>query len=240
MKIKILIVEDEALIADDIAAAVRDMGFEVAGLADNHSAALELVRQLHPDIVLMDIKINGDKDGIETAKDIYKEKNLPIIYLTANSNKPIVERAIETQPHAFITKPFDEKDLQIAIELAMSNFNAQQISNSRSLNPILGDIVFLRNGNKFEKVRYTDIHYIEADGSYSMVHTSNGPYTLSVNLSAISENLDRHLFVRVHRSFIVNLKKVDSFDSHSVFVNGAIIPVSKTYQDDLYSLFKRI
>jgi two-component system, response regulator PdtaR len=116
---KILLVEDDDVIAKVADWRLKKLGYTVCGRATNAAEAMELVVNTKPDIVLMDINIKGDVDGIETAKMIRKGFNIPVVYVTSHSDGPTLERAKETRPDGFIVKPFDDEDLRVAIELAL-------------------------------------------------------------------------------------------------------------------------
>ena len=116
---KILLVEDDDVIAKVADWRLKNLGYTVCGRAKNAAEAMELVVNAKPDLVLMDINIQGDLDGIETAKMIKKGFNIPVVYVTSHSDGPTLERARETRPDGFIVKPFDDKDLRVAIELAL-------------------------------------------------------------------------------------------------------------------------
>lgn len=120
---KVLIIEDEILIAKDLAYLLEDIGYENAGIANSGERALELFKKNKVDLLLCDININGSMDGIETVKSIQKYKEVPVIYISAFSDPITVNRAIETSPSSFLTKPYNERSVQIAIDLAFANFN---------------------------------------------------------------------------------------------------------------------
>jgi CheY-like chemotaxis protein len=116
---KILLVEDDDIIARVEDWRLKNLGYTVCGRARNSAEAMELVANAKPDLVLMDINIKGDVDGIETARMIKKGFNIPVVYVTSHSDGLTVERAKETQPDGFIIKPFEDKDLRVAIQLAL-------------------------------------------------------------------------------------------------------------------------
>jgi len=116
---KILIVEDDDIIARVEDWRLKNLGYTVCGRATNGSDAIELVANKKPDVVLMDINIKGEIDGIETARMIKKEFNIPVIYVTSHSDGATLVRAKETKPDGFILKPFEDNDLRIAIQLAL-------------------------------------------------------------------------------------------------------------------------
>jgi len=122
---KILIVEDEAVVSLDVTRRLEKMGYEVMGRIASGEEALELIEKERPDLVLMDINLQGEMDGIETATKLYKEYNLPVIYLTAYAGESTLERAKESKPYAYILKPFKERELHAAIEIAISRHQTE-------------------------------------------------------------------------------------------------------------------
>ena len=116
---KILLVEDDDIIAKVEDWRLKNMGYEVAGRALSGAEAMDLVAKTRPDLVLMDINIQGEIDGIETAKRIKKQFSIPVVYVTSHSDGPTLDRAKATQPDGFIVKPFEDNDLRVGIELAL-------------------------------------------------------------------------------------------------------------------------
>ncbi|MFB6275135.1 MAG: response regulator [Halothece sp.] len=122
---KILIIEDEAVVSLDITRRLEKMGYEVMGRLASGEEALELVQQDRPDLVLMDINLQGEIDGIETANKLYQNHNIPVIYLTAYAGESTLERAKESKPYGYILKPFKERELRATIEIALSRHQTE-------------------------------------------------------------------------------------------------------------------
>jgi CheY-like chemotaxis protein len=118
-KPRILVVEDEAIVSADIQDRLEGLGYVVAGTADTGEAAIQQASELKPDLILMDIMLKGDMTGTEAANQIRSQLQLPIIYLTANSNDDTFIRARDTEPFGFILKPFEEATLRVNIEIAL-------------------------------------------------------------------------------------------------------------------------
>jgi CheY-like chemotaxis protein len=118
-KPKVLVVEDDEVIVDIEIWRLSKLGFDVCGSAATGAEALECAAKLQPDIVLMDISLRGDMDGIEAAGQIKKNFNIPVIFVTAHIHGEILARAKTVNPDGFIKKPFDDDDLRIAIELGL-------------------------------------------------------------------------------------------------------------------------
>ncbi|GFK95009.1 Cyclic di-GMP phosphodiesterase response regulator RpfG [Fundidesulfovibrio magnetotacticus] len=123
---KILVVEDEAIVALDIKSRLKRMGYEVAGSCATGEEAVALVGRLKPDLVLMDIMLEGAMDGIEAAGEINEGFGLPVVYLTAYADKQTLDRAKITNPFGYIIKPFEDRELQTTIEMALYKFDAER------------------------------------------------------------------------------------------------------------------
>ena len=123
---RILVVEDETIVALDVKDRLTDLGYEVAGVADRGAEALELAASTRPDLVLMDIRLKGEMDGITTAEEIRQRWRIPVIYLTAFSEDSTLQRAKVTEPFGYIIKPFEDREIQSAIEMALYKHQAEE------------------------------------------------------------------------------------------------------------------
>lgn len=152
-KPKVLIVEDETIVALDIKSVLTDLGFEVSDFVKNHDSAISSILDNKPDIILMDINLKNSKDGIETVKDIQKIENIPIIYLTAYSDETTINRAIETNPISYLLKPFNRAELKSTILLGLYKVNKSNHENIENKCRYLGfDYYFdLEDGILFYK-----------------------------------------------------------------------------------------
>src|SRR3569623_2800467 len=117
--LRVLLVEDERIPAFNLQQGLRRLGYDVPSIAPSGSNALELIERDQPDIVLMDIHLEGDIDGIETAGRIPPERMIPVIYLTAYSEESTLKRAAETKPYGYLLKPFSDRELHATIQMAM-------------------------------------------------------------------------------------------------------------------------
>ncbi len=234
-----LVVEDDPITAEDISEVLQECGMHVVDRVSSGEMALEVVRSKKPDVILMDVNLEGELDGVVTASMLNETDSIPLIYLTANSDKVTALRAINTHPSAFITKPFDESHVVYAIELAFSN-HLKEIFESEQQTFKAQESIFLKRGDIFEKVMLEDILYIQADGSYSHVYTKNGKYASSNNLNSVCKNLTLPSFLRVHRSYVVNTNNVTGFDVDFVYFDDQYIPYSKNNKEELLRRFKRM
>lgn len=121
-----LVVEDETLIAEELSERLTRMGFSVVAAVDSADAAIEAADRERPDIVLMDIRLKGERDGIHAAAEIRKLLNSPVIFVTAYSDQITLDRVKESEPYGYVLKPFHERELQVAVELAMHRHAVEQ------------------------------------------------------------------------------------------------------------------
>ena len=230
--IKILIVEDELLIAANTSMHLSSLGYAISGIFSNAREALKSASTSLPDIALLDIQLKGEMDGIEIAQILHDQYNIPIIYLTANADDINFNRAKCTNPYAFISKPFRKLDLQRAIELTLNQIN--QKSPVRTDSPvILSDRIFVRNSDKMIKIFIKDILYIEADRNYCQIFSRDKKYVQVITLKEMEEKLPKEHFIRIHRSFIVNLDHLDEVAAGYVVIARKTIPLSKSSRIEL-------
>jgi DNA-binding LytR/AlgR family response regulator len=246
--VKLLIVEDDMIIAAKISMQLTTLGYEVTGIIPRGEEAIRHVEDNKPDIVLLDINLKGTLDGIETAQKMLKMGDIPIIYVTANTDEATFNRAKETRPYAFISKPINNRDLQRAIELTVNRIAENTAANVKEIHDvptdetpfILSDRIFVKHKEKMVKIVIADILYIEAERNYCRIFTKNKEYLLSATLKVMEEKLPVRLFVRVHRSFVVNLSHVDEVSENHVIINQKAVPLSNSLRDDLLKRIQTI
>lgn len=364
-QIKILIVEDELIIAREIKRTIQRLGYETLEPASTAEEALLAIETQKPDLVLMDIHIDGELDGIETANLVRTLHQIPVIFLTAFSDEATIERAKTAEPYGFIVKPFDERDLKTTIEIVLhkhakdreqdaresklaqafshieqmvitvkpdftiellnkaaaelTQINVQEahhlndtvlfyaaprkrIDWSKKLNmqdelpkekllcffPETGNELqlfvkihritlddeedttagwtfvlsatettdkptsitatlnandedestgakyfFAKKGTKYHKINISDILWVEALENYVIIHTIKDKYTVFSSMKNIEQKLSPDLFLKTHRSYIVNLDKIEGYEEGFVQIGGKPIPVSRSAKDEL-------
>ncbi len=239
---KILIVEDEMIIAANISLQLSALGYEVTGIIPRGEEALEHVKQNKPDIVLMDIQLKGELDGIETVRLLQQQQDIPVIYLTANADDSHFGKAKDTHPYAFISKPFKKLDLQRAIELTITHIQSKEVPVSEQKNSpfILSNCIFVRNHEKMVKVPIENILYIEAERNYCRIYTKSKEYLLVITLKDMDEKLPAKHFLRIHRSFVVNISQIDEIATSHVVISKKAIPISKSLKEELLNRLQTI
>jgi DNA-binding LytR/AlgR family response regulator len=234
--VKILVVEDELVAGSRIASKLASYGYEVTGVLPHGDKAISHAKENNVDIILLAIDLKGKTNGIETAKEIQKHFSVPVVYLAANADEAILPGGKIIKPSSCNSKPCN---LQHAIELTIGNMAQMQaqhvvaVESDDSRHCILRDRIFIRSRDKMIKIMVPDILYIEADRNYSQVFTKQKEYLLSLTLKAIEEKLCVDTFVRIHRSYIINVLQVDEVAENHVIIGPKAIPMSPVMKDSL-------
>lgn len=240
----ILIVEDEWLIAQEIRRSLLRLGHTPLAPVDNSEAALEVLEKEAVELVLMDINIAGDCDGIAAAIMVRRHFALPVVFLTARSDSPTLARANIAQPYGYITKPFTDATLKVQLELALlkaydsppPRLEVRDLSAGLPQPPAPQDrtspSMFVRKGTKWVRVLYADILYFFADDKYIILHTLTEKIPFAQTLRTLEATLPPN-FIRAHRSYIVNIDHLTAFDEAFVEVAKLPIPVSRTFRPEL-------
>lgn len=221
--------EDSALIAEDIAFKLGKHHFDVVEIFDKGEDALEYLKKSQPDLVLLDIRLAGALDGISTGYMIQNTYSLPIIYLSDLADAQTLNRAKQTRPANYLTKPFNEADLVRAIDLAFSNFTTQAAVPGAQK----PDHIFIKNDNSFVRILLKDILFLHADRSYCNIVTEEKTYVQSVSMNHVYEQINNKDFIRIHRSHVVNINKVTAIEGNLVKVGDHTLEMSKSMRDEL-------
>lgn len=239
-KIRIVIVEDEFVIAEDLRFSLEQNGYEVGAIFDKAEAARNYLISESPDVLLVDIHLAGTMDGIDLVRQLNEHMEIPVIYITANSDTPTYERARQTRPHSFLIKPFSAANLLASIDLALYNFSNERVPQSIERTHhgvpaadgefLVNQCLFIRNQGKYKKVNSNDLLFIEAAGSYLHIQTKTEKYTQSQNLTQFLKKTPLPNLVRIHRSYIVNVNKIDSFEDSAVHIQQYRLPLSDNYR----------
>lgn len=228
-KFRVLIVEDEILIADTIERYLRAEGYQVVGKAISYEEAIQLYLQETPDITILDIRLNGLKTGIDVAHFIQQQAvPRPFIYLTSQTDSRSFKGAIETHASGYLTKPIQKASLYATIEISMRTYQAQQQQEKT---------ITLYDGATNHVITINDIFYLQVDHIYVNVHLDNGKQIVLRNsLKEMLDQLPKEQFVQTHRSFAINNKKVSHWDQQYIYVNGKAIPISRSRRKEVLQI----
>lgn len=239
-RIRIMIVEDDQVVRTNLQLLLEEENYELSGFVDNAQDALELFKKDRPDLIICDININGDVDGIELVKQINEIDHVPVLFLTSIDEKEVFEKAKSANPYAFITKPIERGLLQRSIELAFQNMSTPVSENGTSNSDwnrdvMLKDCFFTKIGNKLKKINLEDIDYIEVEGKYCSVVVNTRRVNVKISLKDFIQKLPENQFLRISRNFVVNVDKIEDIDTfnYQVKLGDREIPISRTYKDNL-------
>lgn len=239
-KVKVGIVEDELIIAQGIARALESMDYATTEPAISYKEAVEMIEREHPDIVLIDIQLKGQKDGIDLAERIKKDYNIPYIFLTANADAVTVNRAKQLNPPAYLVKPFNKTGLFTSIEICLHNYSKDKQPNQAedASEYFIKDCLFIKSGQAYKKVKNEQILYLESDNIYVNVYATSGRYLLRNSIQAVLDRLASPNFIRVHKSYAVNADHIDSVTNDSIFMGNGEIPIGRAYRENVMTYLR--
>lgn len=232
-KTRILIVEDDMIIAANISLQLTKLGYEVTGIESRGEEAIVHAHTNRPDIILMDINLKGALNGIETVQVIQESDDIAIIYLSANGDEATFSQVRGTHPLAFISKPFNSLAFERTIALAVEQIRDKKEDRKHQKidMAVMKDGIFIRHNGKLTKLILDEIQFIEADRNYCNLVTLKNKYLVVSTLKAIDKKLSSSHFIPVHRSYMVNVSKVDILTDSHLEIGRKVIPLSKTYKE---------
>ena len=228
--LNILVVEDEYITQKTITVLLTEMGYNVVGTAMNAQETIEVLSEGKVEFALLDITIQGEKDGIWLANYIQEKYSIPHVFLTAYSDDVTVKNAIATNPYGYLIKPFQKAELFTAIEIAMLNFNKQSTPNI----PKENNFLYIKHNEVFEKVAIENIIYAESQKNYLLINTQEKEYRYRSTITEFIDKLPNN-FIKTHKGFIVNKTKIDGYNPSFISIGSKKIPISKTYKDFVIS-----
>jgi len=223
----IYIVEDEPLIVFTIETALKKHGYEIIGDADDVISALKDVQRLSPELILIDIQLDGQKDGVDLAQELDKTRT-PYIFLTSQTDPRTVNRIKHTNPLGYIVKPFTEQSLRSQLELAWHNHSSKN-----------SDFISLKSDGRTYRVNQNDILYLKAFDNYCYIYTLTRTHLVPHTLKYMSEQLNHDVFIKTHRSYWVNLNHIEAVEHNKLFLKAEPIPLSASQKSLVLSKLRR-
>ncbi len=253
--LRILIVEDEFLTLNDLRSALERMGYAISGDAMRADEALAVLEEGQTDLAILDIHIKGARSGIWLAEQIRERYNIPFIFLTAFSDKATIADAARTLPESYLIKPFVREDLFAAIELAVhtfasrnylspSSYPASQPPPAPAAAPpeqenerkklLLTDSIFVKSELVFSRITVADIRYLQSFRNYLELHVASGKkYVLRSTLRDFMDQLPGEVFLQTHRSFAINLQRINHIGGNFVKVDDDEVPLSRDIRQEV-------
>lgn len=223
--LKILIIEDEVLIAEDLKDLLLTFEIPKVEMAHSLSSGLDKLISFKPDIALLDVRMEGELDGLKIAEYINSDVKIPFIFITSHSDLETIKKIIELKPSGYITKPFKRSDIFASLNL-VAGFLTKR------------NKVLIKDGHKTIIFDWDEINYIEGEGNYINVFAGSRKVVARQSMDSIIEQLDREIYFKIHRSYIVNLNKILKFNRKEVSIGNVTIPISRNVQEELEQKLK--
>lgn len=222
MEKKILVVEDEPLIARDLSFILGDIGIKQIQMALSYEEALDRLKKDTFDLILLDINLSSEKDGVDLAHHINKTCQTPFIFITSYYNASTVERAKVTQPLGYLLKPFNANDIRINVEMAL--YKADHAKENTA--------IYLREQSGTVHLELHEIKYLEAQDNYTKIVCQNREIIASQTLKVVLSKLPASDFVRTHKSYAVRVDYIDMIKGGYVFIEEDKVPIGRSYKSD--------
>jgi two-component system, LytTR family, response regulator LytT len=242
--LKIGIVEDEFIIAENLGRILETIGYQVATLASTYNEAIEMIEKEKPDLVFLDINLKGKKDGIDVAWKIREDYHLPFIFLSSFMDAETIEKAKLTEPQAFLVKPFNKDEIYACIETCIYKYSKQLVNTSTSVDEndfVIKDAILIKEGAFFHKIKFVDIIYFESEHIYTYLYTATQKIMVRSSMHKYIDNFIKHKICRIHRSFAINLEYILTIESKTItLTNGQKLPLGKTFRDQILTFMKAL
>ncbi len=213
---KILVVEDEILVATDIEESLESLGYEIQNAVATGNEAIAEVEKNLPDLILMDINLKGEMTGIEAATIISQNHNVPIIYLTANADLSTINQAKVALPYGYIIKPFTDKDLQTNIEIALFKFEndmklkmeSEQFNAFFDLKDHDKNQIIIHAHKGLEKINIEQVYFLEEKDHKTIIHLFDEEVETDKKLEDMVSFFPKNHFIQVSDEYVINAQKV--------------------------------
>lgn len=236
-KINILIIEDNINEANLLKSHLESLSYTIVGIASNLKDALGVYFSEEIDLVIIDVFLNNQPDGIVFVEKINEQtKNIkPFIFLTSSMDRAVFERAKITQPYSFLLKPFNKNEIAYTIELALEKHMFESETNTDCISSF-----FVKKKDVFFKVPLIDVYCIEVEDRYSKISTKNGDFLIQSSLFDLHKKLPVDIFSRIHRNYVINqneIKEIHAKDNLIVLNNNLQISIGRSYKKDFLNNF---
>jgi len=240
-KVKILVVEDEVIIADNICSTLKELDYKPLRPVVSYSRAIQMLEKELPDLVILDIQLAGRRDGIDLAWKIKDDYDIPFIFLTSNADPSTVERAKKVSPPAYLVKPFNKEELFTAIEIALYNYSSNKIGSvDNSVDQVednngilIKDAIFVKHKQSFQKIYFSDILFIKSEHVYVNIFTKDQKsYLVRSTMTAFKQRLPDYFF-QIQRSYTVNVNAIDNIGLVYVKIGSHELPFGQGYRTQL-------
>jgi DNA-binding LytR/AlgR family response regulator len=219
---KILIVEDEVLIASAIKRNLIQNGYECAGIAIDADQTLDILKTTEIDLLLIDVNISGDLNGIELAKLINRDYNLPFMFITSYRDESTISEILKTNPEAYLSKPIDQLSLLTNLKIFFQKYESESF--------------IFQSGSTTHKIDLEELRYIRVDHVYLELYYEEQKEVIRASLNYLLEQLPTDNIIRINRSLAVNQKFITKIARRKLYMGELQFPISPLYLENLETL----
>lgn len=210
---------------------LEENNYEIVGSAAKAETAYMQLQNLEIDLLLIDINLAGEKDGVWLTNKMREVSNVPIIFLTAYSDSKTLENVKSSKSNGYLMKPYNTPTLLTTIAIVLQN-HKDKIKEPRNNQELTSDkYIFIKDGAQLKRVKINDIFYIMSDANYLHINTVQKNYLVRNKLLDFYAELPPKLFIQVHRRYLINKHHIDSFNNKTVVVRNQTISISKSFRD---------
>jgi DNA-binding LytR/AlgR family response regulator len=221
---RVLIAEDETLIAENLASIVNSCGFEVVAMVEDEKEFIKVLEEQQIDLALLDVRFHSEDLGYRFAL-ILKELNIPFLFITSFSDRETVRQIATYRPYGYVVKPFSREEIKNELNRVAEELEL--------------DYITLKSGGDFFRLRRSSIWFMSSENVYVNIHTSMDRIVIRAKLSDLCDGFAADEMLRVHQSYAVNPKLVKRFSDTELQLNDdRIIPISRKYQSDVRLILK--
>lgn len=229
-----VIVDDEPLAREEMQELIREVSqVEVAGVFSNALTAMEFLKTNEADLIFLDIEMPM-VTGLEFAAQIPKQ----ILTIFTTAYPQYAFKSYELDAIDYLLKPIDKARLEKAINKAEAY--KRLLSDETEKNFVqsnTGDFLIIKSERRFHRLHFSDVRFIEGLKDYVVIYTGNQKLITAMNLKTIHQKMPQHLFIRVSKSYVVNIDYIDSFDHRNVYVGESEIPIGEVYKRDFFKIY---
>lgn len=224
---QIYVVEDTAVTRLMLITILEENGYTVIGSTSLAEIAWDEIQKLNPDLVLTDINLPGDKNGIWLGKQLNNQTTIPFIYITAYQDQHTSEEITNTSPMGFIVKPINSIQLITTINIAL-NLNRHATKNN----------VLIQDGQRTININTDEIDYLQSEGNYVHIYMENNHFLIRTTLTNLLEKLPKENFQRIHQRTAFNINKKFKFTKDTIEINGLSLSISDKFKEEIKSRLK--
>lgn len=216
---RILIIEDELVIAENTKLYIKQLYPEcITKVAGSSGEAIEILKYFKPTLALLDIRLGENDNGIIFSETLVKDE-IPFIFLTAHGDHQTISTAVKTNPLGYMIKPVSRQDLHANLELAFSKIAVQ-------------NHYIFRDGTHDVKILEKEIVFLQVDGNYTEIHTTNKRYVVRKSMTKVLNDLHITLY-QIHRNYFVNPNFIKEANASVYLSTGTVLPLSRNYKKEL-------